>query len=285
MAAQFAQAVVTALDEAQVDAALSEAMARFAPAFAPDRAQLARMLEAAQERPREYEAACGLGQAEPPLARLIESLARESHLEAPVVAPSARRDALGRPHNAQQILLAGLADASESPARGTDLSSVIRIVLEAMYSGLGFARTALALREPARGPYRTRASFGEPRPVFSFPTAGTGHLFAAALAGATDLHGANVAVEKVRAALPVWFARDFRDRAELPAHAAVDGWARGALLLRRPAGDRRSRPEPGGTEPDARAAQPGRARHARPLAKASSVGVRDAGRKRACEAA
>jgi HD-like signal output (HDOD) protein len=209
VAAQFADAVAAALVDAQPEAALTQALERFAPAFAPDRAQLERMLEAASVRTREFEAACGLSPTESPLARLLEALPRESQLAAPVVEPSARRDALGRPENTQQILLAGLADVSESLARGADLNAVIRVVLEAIYSGLGFARTAFVMREPSSGLFRTRASFGEPRPFFSFPSAGTSHLFLAALAHATDLHIADVASEKVRAALPPWYARDF----------------------------------------------------------------------------
>src|SRR6185295_6939221 len=177
------------------------ALERFAPAFAPDRAQLERMLEAASARTREFEAACGLAPTESPLARLLEALPRESQLAAPVVEPSAQRDALGRPENTQQILLAGLADVSESLARGADLNAVIRVVLEAIYSGLGFARTAFVMREPSSGLFRTRASFGDPRPLFSFPSTGASHLFLAALAHATDLHIADVSTEKVRAAL------------------------------------------------------------------------------------
>jgi len=140
---------------------------------------------------------------------LLEALPSESQLTAPIVEPSAERDAIGRPHNTREILLAGLADASDSLARGTDVNAVIRIVLEAIYSGLGYARCALVMRDSATGVFRTRASFGDPRPNFSFAGSGPSHLFLAALAHATDLHIADVSTEKVRAALPPWFARDF----------------------------------------------------------------------------
>src|SRR5215475_7267042 len=101
------------------------------------------MLEAASARTREFEAACGYAPGDSPLARLLDALPTESQLTAPAVEPSAERDALGRPHNTQEILLAGLADASDSLARGSDLNGVLRVVLEAIFSGLGFARTAL----------------------------------------------------------------------------------------------------------------------------------------------
>jgi HD-like signal output (HDOD) protein len=209
VAAQFADGLASALTEAPGEAALAQVLARFAPAFAPDSAALARMIEAAAARTREFEAACGMSPQQAPRARLLELLPRACELSAPAVAPSVERDALGVPANAREILLAGLAEASDSLARGAELNSVIRIALEAIYSGLGFARAALVLRDPANGTYRTRAGFGSPRPNFSFPAGGANHLFAAALAHATDLHIADVAAEKVRAALPPWFARDF----------------------------------------------------------------------------
>lgn len=240
VAAQFADAVSAALAEPNAEAALAQALERFAPAFAPDRAQLERMLEAASGRTREFEAACGLGPADSPLARLLEALPRESQLTAPIVEPSAQRDALGRPHNTQEILLAGLADASESLARGADLNGVIRVVLEAIYSGLGFARTAFAMRDPATGLFRTRAGFGTPRPAFSFATTGASHLFAAALAHATDLHIADVATDKVRNALPPWFARDFTmAKSFLLLPLAIGGRAVGFFYADRPVVDPR----------------------------------------------
>jgi GAF domain-containing protein len=145
---------------------------------------------------------------------------------------------LGRPQNTQQILLAGLADASDSVARGADLNGVIRVVLEAIHSGLGFARTAFVMRDPASGLFRTRAAFGDPRPAFSFPSTGASHLFVAALAHATDLHIADVSTEKVRAALPPWFERDFamaKSFVLLP--LAVSGHAVGFFYADRPVVD------------------------------------------------
>ena len=240
VAAQFADAVAAALAERNAESALAESLERFAPAFAPDRAQLERMLEAASVRTREFEAACGLGPADSPLARLLDALPTESQLTAPQVEPSTQRDALGRPQNTQQILLAGLADASDSLARGADLNGVIRVVLEAIHSGLGFARTALVMRDPSSGVFRTRASFGDPRPNFSFPSTGASHLFVAALAHATDLHIADVTGDKVRAALPPWFARDFalaKSFVLLP--LAVAGRAVGFFYADRPVADPR----------------------------------------------
>jgi GAF domain-containing protein len=108
-------------------------------------------------------------------------------------------------------LAAGLAEATECLTRGArvDVNSVVQVALEAMFTGLGFARTALALRDPATGLYRTRAAFGEPKPQFGFGAQSAPNLFTAALSQHKDLHITDCAADKVRASLPDWFARDF----------------------------------------------------------------------------
>jgi HD-like signal output (HDOD) protein len=212
-AAQWADDVAAALGAAAVEPALTQVIERYTPAFAIERSQLNRMLQEAAARTRDFEIACGLKPGDSPLARALEALPAGSQLSAPVVEPSRERDGIGRPANGREILLAGLADATESLARmhdgAGDLGSVIRVALEAIHSGLGFARTALVMRDAAGGTYRTRASFGEPKPAFAFPVQGSGNLFHAALAHASDLYIANVAADKVRASLPDWYARDF----------------------------------------------------------------------------
>lgn len=193
---------------AALERALADVLARFASALPVERERLTELLEAATTRTREMEVACGLSPTTSPARGVLDALPADSQLGVDAVPPDSARDADGRPVNAREILLAGLADASESLARGADLGAVIRIVLESMYSGLGFARTALVVRDPAAGVFRTRAAFGEPRANFSFPARGA-DLFHAALAHASDLLIANVDAEKVRPNLPDWFARDF----------------------------------------------------------------------------
>lgn len=210
-AAHFGDEVACTLaanGSAALEKALADVLARFAPTVAVERERLTELLDAAAARARDMEVACGLSPTESPARRVLDALPADSQLGAEAVQPSAERDAVGRPANAREILLAGLADATESLARGAELGAVIRIVLEAMYSGLGFARTALVVRDPAAGVYRTRAAFGEPRANFSFPARGA-DLFHAAIAHASDLLIANVGAEKVRPNLPDWFARDF----------------------------------------------------------------------------
>jgi GAF domain-containing protein len=142
---------------------------------------------------------------------LRSALPADAELVAAPVESSGRRDAVGRPSNACALLAAGLADATDCLTRSAkvDVNAVVQVTLEAMFTGLGYARTALALRDPATGLFRTRAAFGEPKLQFGFALQGQPNLFTAALSQHKDLHIADSGADKVRASLPEWFARDF----------------------------------------------------------------------------
>ncbi len=214
IAAHFADALAAVVADPQSGRAapgLDEVLDRFAPAFAIERDQLVELLKRAAERTREFESAFGLMPRGTPVDRLLAALPADVEMDAAPVEVSTQRDAVGRPSNAREVLLAGLAEATECLARagGSDLNTVVRVVLEAMFTGLGYARTALVLREQASGLYRTRAGFGEPKAQFSFAAQGAPHLFSAALTQGRDLHIADVQAERVKASLPEWFVRDF----------------------------------------------------------------------------
>lgn len=218
LAAQFSDEVAGAVCAGGQagGAAFAETMktllARFAPAFALDRPQLTTLVDRATARTMELEKAIGLPPIEAAAVNVLQSLPQEAQLETPAVQPSVQRDEVGRPANARDVLLAGLAEATDALARAAegsvDVNSIIRIVLEAMYSGLGYARAAFFLRDPATNLFRVRASFGEPPLKFAFSSVYTPDLVHAALSHATDLHIADVGSEKVAAKLPAWFARE-----------------------------------------------------------------------------
>lgn len=212
-AAQFADEVTAALcvgESSGVDHALRELLKRYAAAFSLDVTRLNELIERARERTLELEAASGLPPIESPGERLLLELDNAAHIAPAAVEVAIERDAVGRPANGRDILGAGLAEVAETLARGSaaDFNALIRIVLESVYTALGYARTALVLRDTANGFYRTRAGFGEPAARFSFSTQAT-HLFSAALGHGADLHIADVHAPKVAARLPDWFARDF----------------------------------------------------------------------------
>jgi len=190
----------------------SALLTKYATAFSLERQQLTALVDKALTRTHELEAACGLAPTKPPAAHVLQMLPQAAELVAPVVQPSVQRDEVGRPDNARDVLLAGLTEATDALARSADgavdVNSIIRIVLEAMYTGLGYARAAFFLRDPAANVFRVRASFGAPAIKFSFSAKYVADLVHAALSHATDLHIADIAAEKVAPKLPTWFERE-----------------------------------------------------------------------------
>lgn len=209
-AAQFAESVAGALG-ARPSIKLEDVLKRFRPAQDYDSEQLLPLLERAADRTRDFESAFGIAPSVCPVARLRDNLPPEAALEAAPVETSTERDGVGRPANACAVLAAGLAEATDCMARAdkVDINSVIQVALEAMFTGLGYARTAFALRDPASGAYRTRAGFGIPKAQFGFAISGAPNLFSAALAQGKDLHIADSHTDKIQANLPEWFLRDF----------------------------------------------------------------------------
>ena len=208
LAAQFAEAVASSLGPLPL-LKLDDVLERYRPALSVDHERLLPLLERASQRTREFEAAFGMAPGDCPLARLRNALPQGAELQAAPVETSGQRDAVGRPGNACALLAAALAEATDCLTRSPDVNSVVQLALEAMYTGLGYARTALALRDPTSGLYRTRAAFGAPKLQFAFGTQGAPNLFTAALAQHKDLHIADTAAEKLQASLPEWFRRDF----------------------------------------------------------------------------
>src|SRR5882672_10417719 len=188
---------------------------KYGEALALDRVKFASFVATAVARTREMEEAFGLTPIAVPSLSAEAALPAEAEL-APMtttpVVPDVVRDAVGRPANAREILLSGLTEASESLAQGlqggNDLNSVIRVVVEAMFRGLGYARTAFLLRDPAANVFRTRAAFGDPPLKLTFSAQYAPDLVQAALAHATDLHIADCETEKIKSRMPAWFARE-----------------------------------------------------------------------------
>lgn len=218
VAAQFSDEVAGAMREGarRGGAAFADAvnglLKRYKSAFAMERSQLTALVDRALARTLEMEKAIGLTAVQDAPQSTLEALPEDGQLSTPAVQPSTVCDEVGRPANCREVLLAGLTEATDALAKGLDngidVNAIIRIVLEAMYSGLGYERAAFFLRDAAAHLYRVRASFGEPALKFAFSSNYMPDLVQAALSHATDLHIADVGSEKVVAKLPAWFTRE-----------------------------------------------------------------------------
>jgi HD-like signal output (HDOD) protein len=119
------------------------------------------------------------------------------------------RHASGKPMNARDLLLAGIQDVTQMMVNGKcQVNDLMLLVLETLYSGLGFRFATVCLKEVQSGQFRARISIGENATArqtgFVFSSSSSQDLFQLALQNDADLMIADATVPKVRDLLPVW---------------------------------------------------------------------------------
>jgi HD-like signal output (HDOD) protein len=115
----------------------------------------------------------------------------------------------GKPHNARELLLAGVQDVTQMRAGGdAQLNDVILAVLETLYRSMGFRFATVCLKDTRSGQFRARLSFGEDHQRrqggFAFPMAPSRDLFHLAMENDADLMIADAGSAKIRELLPAW---------------------------------------------------------------------------------
>ena len=115
----------------------------------------------------------------------------------------------GKPHNARQLLLAGVQDVTQMRASGdAKLNDVILAVLETLYRSMGFRFATVCLKDARSGQFRARVAFGEEHQRrqggFAFPMAPSHDLFHLAMENDADLMIADASSAKIRELLPAW---------------------------------------------------------------------------------
>ena len=115
----------------------------------------------------------------------------------------------GKPHNARQLLLAGVQDVTQMRASGdAKLNDVILAVLETLYRSMGFRFATVCLKDARSGQFRARVAFGEEHQRrqggFAFPMAPSHDLFHLAMENGADLMIADASSAKIRELLPAW---------------------------------------------------------------------------------
>jgi hypothetical protein len=115
----------------------------------------------------------------------------------------------GKPHNARELLLAGVQDVTQMRASGeAKLNDVILAVLETLYRSMGFRFATVCLKDPRSGQFRARVAFGEDhqrrQAGFVFPMAASRDLFHLAMENDADLMIADATSPKIRDLLPAW---------------------------------------------------------------------------------
>lgn len=151
----------------------------------------------------------------------LDTLSAEAHTEggwdglADVYFERPSREASGKPDDAEQRLVAGVAEIVRS-ARECQFGVLLHMALEVIQRSLGCARTIAFILEPASGRYKARAGFGEPKSgeltALSFEGGFAPDVFHLTLSSKSPVHIGNTADPKIRPRIPGWH-RDALDDA------------------------------------------------------------------------
>jgi HD-like signal output (HDOD) protein len=119
------------------------------------------------------------------------------------------RHASGKPMNARDLLLAGVQDVTQMMASGRcKVNDLMLLVLETLYSSLGFRFATVCLKDLQTQRFRARIAIGEQSAErqggFAFPVATGRDLFQLALENDADVMISDATEPKIRNLLPAW---------------------------------------------------------------------------------
>ncbi|MEB0033075.1 HDOD domain-containing protein [Undibacterium sp. RTI2.1] len=121
----------------------------------------------------------------------------------------AERYASGKPRNARDLLLAGVQDVTQMLASDQiKLNDMILLVLETLYSSMGFRFATVCLRDPSSSSFMARVSVGElyaeRQRGFVFPMKVEQDVFHLAMTNNADLMISDATAPKIQKLLPSW---------------------------------------------------------------------------------
>ena len=205
-------------DPDAVDAQVAEAAARYAKVLTIKPADFQAAVLQAQQKLAPMALAMNLGlpactphgcllqtpsgialQADDTLSAHALQATRPSASAAPVVRPTA------------DVLAAGVQDITHAMVEGSKLNEVLRMVLETMYSALGFQRIVFCLREPKNDTLTGRFGLGADASavarVFKVQLKGGIDLFSAVCAKGADTLISDATAPAIAARLPPWYVQ------------------------------------------------------------------------------
>ncbi len=120
----------------------------------------------------------------------------------------------------QAILTAGLQDVGNSLIDdAVSLNDILRMILEAMYTGMGFEHVVLCIKDGHRNAMCGKFGFGDGvqqlTRAFDFPLAGQPDVFLVALQNNADILITDIDDPKIATRIPAWYRRN------VPAHTFV----------------------------------------------------------------
>ncbi|GGC98337.1 HDOD domain-containing protein [Undibacterium terreum] len=119
------------------------------------------------------------------------------------------RYASGKPVNARDLLLAGVQDVTQMLAsEQCKLNDLVLLVLETLYSSMGFRFATACLRDVQSSRFVARIAVGENyaerQKAFVFPTKAENDIFNLAMVNNADLMISDAMTPKIQSMLPAW---------------------------------------------------------------------------------
>ena len=139
----------------------------------------------------------------------------------------------------QSILTAGLQDVGNSLIdEAVSLNDILRMILEAMYSGMGFAHVVLCIKDGRHNTMCGKFGFGEGVQglikVFDFSLAAQPDVFLVALQNNADILITDIDDPKIATRIPKWFRQHVQARTFVLFPIIVKGKAIGLIYADRP---------------------------------------------------
>ncbi len=128
----------------------------------------------------------------------------------------------------QSILTSGLQDVGNSLIDdGIPLNDILRMILEAMYTAMGFAHVVLAIKDGRRNTMCGKFGFGDGVQAlvraFDFPLDGQPDVFLVALQNNADILISDIDDRKIASRIPAWYRKQVQARTFVLFPIAVKG--------------------------------------------------------------
>ena len=147
------------------------------------------------------------------------------------------------PEEVQSILASGLQDVSNSLIDDAiSINDILRMILEAMYTGMGFEHVVLCIKDGRRNAMCGKFGFGDGAQslvkTFDFPLAGQPDVFLVALQNNADILISDIDDPKIATRIPAWYREHVAARTFVLFPIIVKGKPVGLIYADRPhAGD------------------------------------------------
>ncbi len=191
-------------------------------AFAQEAAKWAGMAAAPGAAPAVTpSAADALAAAQPDAPTLLEATALHEHAAILDAEPGESGGPAPRTtESVQSVLTAGLQDVSNSLIDDNmSVNDILRMILEAMYSGMGFAHVVLCIKDGRHNTMCGKFGFGDGVQrlikAFDFPLAAQPDVFLVALQNNADILITDIDDPKIATRIPAWY------RQQVPARTFV----------------------------------------------------------------